>query len=112
MKFPELITELNHQFGHADVSDQRYPELGTARSENAEFVLCLHEDLFDVGGVEKGEWASISTFATEEEACEYILSALSRTKQGTIVSSALETRRSKEVSDAINKSLKEKFGLT
>ena len=111
MIFPELTAELERRLGAARVFDQRYPELGSGRAENADLVLRLHADVFDVGGVEKGEWVSIANFSHEEAACDYMLSSLTRVKQDMIQLSVEENQRRKAVSDSVNQVLNEKFGL-
>lgn len=108
MRFPELCTALEHELGKASVFDRRHPTLGVARADLADLVLWAHDGVFDVGGVDRGEFTTVRTFGTESEACEYILGALRR-NANVREESPEERRRSKDVTDAYTESLLKEF---
>lgn len=78
MNFVDLCEQLVEKSGTASVYSAEYPGLGVTRPELAEFVLRKDEALYEVGGVEGGEWRSVAEFRSEREACEYIFEKLQR----------------------------------
>ena len=109
MNFVDLCEQLAEKFGTASVYFAEYPGLGVRRPEFAEFVLRKGEALYEVGGVERGEWRSVAKFRSETEACEYILEKLQRTapKGNDTVEG---TGRSSSVNEMFDREFRKQFG--
>lgn len=108
MNYSELCVALEGELGQAPVFDNRHPELGARTADQAEFVLWVHDDTFDVGGVERGEFKTVYRFATEAEACEYILGALKRNANVSPESDA-ERQHSETVTEKFTDTLLNEF---
>lgn len=78
MKFPELCERLVQLEGAANVLCSEYPELGAKDESQAEWIIWVQDGVYDVGGMDRGEWASTRVFSTEEDACSYVHDLMTR----------------------------------
>lgn len=96
MNFPELCARLIREVGEANVLSPDYPGLGSKETGQEEWVLRIRNGRYDVGAIERGRWVSTQVFDTEDEACEYLYSLLTKP-----VRIRLETREEREESERI-----------
>lgn len=103
MGFSELCDRLTCELGTAEVFCAAYPNHGT-NSNNAKWTLLIRDRIFDVGGLDRGEWFSSQKFDNENDACKYIYQLMTR-KPDIWVQTPEEKQRSREISAAYNRKL-------
>jgi hypothetical protein len=106
MTFEELCSALEHVPGDVRVFDRDHSEVGAESAETADYVIWAHDEVVDIGGIERGRFRPVKTFQQREAAYAYILETTIQ-RAGVARQTDADRRSSEEITSAFTRSLLE-----
>lgn len=76
MNYDELRRRLIEDTGSNRIYFQERPDLTKKTDSAASCIIARQNGKYVVGGLERNEFAAVAEFASEDEACDYVMNKL------------------------------------
>lgn len=112
LTFEQLCGLLRDEFGSAPISSPQHPRVGDGDPVTGDLIL--REDgpsSFAVGAQDRGQWSELARFASESEACAFILEQVRRMHRPGVRLTPGEKAESERVTRNFDEELRRSLGL-